>query len=100
MGHIHPIFQKSSNVISEQRVWIYLKVKREKMFLGTEGNLDIIVIPTFNKYLFTMPERLSRKSISPLIKKALKNNAIQQAMIVTPDGSIVGDTTATLESMI
>lgn len=100
MGHIHPIFQKSSNVISGQRVWIYLKVKREKMFLGTKGNLDIIVIPTFNKYLFAMPERRPRKSISPLIKKALKDNAIQQAMIVTLDGSIVGDTTATLESMI
>jgi metallophosphoesterase superfamily enzyme len=100
MGHIHPIFQKSTSVISGQRVWIYLKVKRENMFLGVEGILDIIVIPTFNKYLFAAPERRSRKPISPLIKKALKGNAVQQAMIVTLDGSIVGDTTTTLESVI
>jgi putative SbcD/Mre11-related phosphoesterase len=100
MGHIHPIFQKSTSVISGQRVWIYLKVKRENMFLGVEGILDIIVIPTFNKYLFAAPERRSRKPISPLIKKALKSNAVQQAMIVTLDGSIVGDTATTLESVI
>jgi uncharacterized protein len=100
MGHIHPLFQKSSSVISGQRVWIYLKIKRENMFLGVEGILDIIVIPTFNKYLFAIPERRSRKSISPLIKKALKDDAVQQAMIVTLDGSIVGDTTTMLESII
>ena len=99
MGHIHPIFQKSTSVISGQRVWIYLKVKRENIFLGVEGILDIIVIPAFNKYLSAAPERRSRKPISPLIEKALKDNAVQQAMIVTLDGSIVGDTTSTLESV-
>ena len=100
MGHIHPIFQKSTSVISGQRLWIYLKVKRENMFLGVEGILDIIVLPTFNKYLFAAPERRSRRPISPLIKKALNGNAVQQAMIVTLDGSIVGNTTTTLENVI
>ena len=70
------------------------------MFLGVEGILDIIVIPAFNKYLSAAPKRRSRKPISPLIEKALKDNAVQQAMVVTLDGSIVGDTTSTLESVI
>jgi len=92
MGHIHPIFMKSGSTINGQRVWIYLKVKMEAIWPRTNGILDIIVVPSFNKYLFAMTERGHRKSISPLISRVLKYNAIKSAMVVTLDGSIIGDT--------
>jgi uncharacterized protein len=98
MGHIHPIFQKSGSVIRGQRVWLYLKVKREAIFLSAKGTLDIIVIPTFNKYLFA--ERHSIKSVSPLLNKAIKDNAIERAMVITLDGSIIEDKIAILGSVI
>jgi metallophosphoesterase superfamily enzyme len=103
MGHIHPIFQKSGSIISGQRVWIYLKVKREALFQGREGGvLDIIVVPSFNNYLFTLPDvgRYSRKSISPLMNRILKKNAVQKALIVTLNGSIIGDTMDILQGVI
>lgn len=98
MGHIHPIFQKSGSIIGGQRVWLYLKVKREAIFLSAKGILDIIVVPTFNRYLFA--ERHSIKSVSPILHKAIKDNAIERSMVVTLNGSIIEDTTAVLGSVI
>ena len=98
MGHIHPIFMKDRSVINGQSVWMYLKVKKETIFLDVEGIFDIIVVPTFNKFLYRVNKRdYYRKSISPLINRALKDNAIQQGLIITLLGSIVGDTATTIE---
>lgn len=99
MGHIHPVFIKSGSTINGQRVWIYLKVRTEAIWPKTNGILDIIIVPSFNKHLFAMTERGYRKSISPLISRAFKYNAIECAMVVTLDGSIIGDT-ETLRSII
>ena len=92
MGHIHPIFIKTGSTINGERVWIYLKVKMEAIWPKNKGVLDIIVVPSFNKHLFAMTERGYRKSISPLISRVYKYNAIESAMVLTLDGSIIGDT--------
>jgi uncharacterized protein len=92
MGHIHPIFIKAGSTINGQRVWIYLKVKMEAIWPKNKGVLDIIVVPSFNKHLFAMTELGYRKSISPLISRVFKYNAIESAMVLTLDGSIIGDT--------
>jgi putative SbcD/Mre11-related phosphoesterase len=99
MGHIHPLFIKTSSTLSGQRVWIYLKVKKETIWPGKTGLLDIIVIPSFNKHLFAMAEHGNKKSICPLISRVLKYNAIEKAMVLTLDGSIIGDI-ETLEDII
>jgi metallophosphoesterase superfamily enzyme len=53
--------------------------------------LDIIVVPSFNRYLYTTRlERGNRKPISPIIKRIVENREIENGMIVTLDGSIVG----------
>ena len=91
MGHIHPVFIKSSSTLSGQRVWIYLRVKKQAIWPSTTGILDIIVVPSFNKHLFSIAERGYRKPICPLIDRVLKYNAVQRAMVVTLDGSIIGD---------
>ena len=91
MGHIHPVFQSHNSVINGQRVWIYLKIIKEAIFPGTQGDLDIVIVPAFNRYLYAINERNYSKSISPIIAKAIKSNAVQQSMLVSLDGSIVGD---------
>jgi uncharacterized protein len=91
MGHIHPIFFRHNSVINGQRVWIYLKIIKKAIFPGTEGYLDIIIVPAFNRYLYTINERNYAKSISPILAKAIKLSAVQQSMLVSLDGSIVGD---------
>lgn len=91
MGHIHPVFSRCNSVLNGRRIWLYLKVRRETIFPGTAGTLDIIIMPSFNKDVPGMTNKRDAKSISPIINRALQNNAIEQAMAVTLDGSIVAD---------
>jgi len=58
------------------------------IFPGTVGTLDIIIVPSFNKDVPMIHKRYA-KSISPIINRALQHNAIEQAMAVTLDGSIL-----------
>ena len=91
MGHIHPVFLRHNSVINGQRVWIYLKIIKEVIFPRTQGTLDLVIVPAFNRYLYAINERRYTKSISPIIAKAIKSNAVQQALVVSLDGSVVGD---------
>ncbi len=90
MGHIHPIFLKEGSVLSGQRVWVYLKVNKQQVFSDAKGMLDIIVLPSFNKYLYySMQTKTYRKSISPIINKAAQK--VSKAMVLALDGSILGN---------
>lgn len=91
MGHIHPVFSKCNSVLNGRRIWLYLKVRRETIFPGTVGTLDIIIVPSFNKDVPGMMNKRDAKSTSPIINRALQYNAIEQALAVTLDGSIVAD---------
>ena len=94
MGHIHPTLIKDSSTLSGQRVWIYLKVEKQAIWAAKSGLLDIIVVPSFNKYLVATAEHGRRKRICPLINRVLKNDAINTAMVLTLDGSLVADTSS------
>jgi len=90
MGHIHPIFIKQGSVLSGQRVWIYLKTKKQQVFSNSKGMLDIVVLPSFNRYFYySMQSKRYRKSISPIVSKATQT--VDRAMVLTLDGSIVGN---------
>jgi putative SbcD/Mre11-related phosphoesterase len=91
MGHIHPVFSRCNSVLNGRRIWLYLKVRRETIFPGTVGTLDIIIVPAFNKDVPGMMNKRDAKSISPIINRALQSNAIEQALAVTLDGSILAD---------
>jgi hypothetical protein len=91
MGHIHPAFFKRGSVINGHRVWLYLQAKKEALF-SEEGTLDILVLPSFNPHLSVIGEKYYHKSISPIITRAVQHG-IEKCMVVTLDGSIVGDKT-------
>jgi hypothetical protein len=92
MGHMHPVFMKEGNVLNGQRVWIYLKTMKRQIFNDSTGMLDVIVLPSFNRYFYySMQSKRYRKSISPIVTKAM--HKVEKAMILTLDGSIVGDQT-------
>ena len=88
MGHIHPIFFQEDSVINGQRVWISMKTEKENIFPNKSGELEIIVIPSFNKYFYATHRKKYKKSISPIINKI---KSISNARIVTLDGTIIGD---------
>jgi putative SbcD/Mre11-related phosphoesterase len=89
MGHVHPVFLKKGSVINGERVWLYIQAKKEDIF-AEKGVLDIIVVPTFNPYLYATGEKLYHKSLSPILTRVMQHG-VKKCIVVTLDGSIVGD---------
>lgn len=92
MGHIHPVFFQEDSLINGQRVWVLIKIKKEDIFPNKSGELEITIVPSFNKYFYPTHKKSYKRSISPIINKI---NSISAAKIITLDGAIIGD-----ESMI
>ena len=87
MGHIHPVFFQQESLINGKRVWASIKCEKQKIFASKSGELELIILPSFNKYFYTTQKKFYKKSISPIIEKM---NVIK-AKIVTLDGTIIGD---------
>ena len=91
MGHIHPTFYREDNILSGQKVWIFLKVKKEAIFPSTSGSLDLVLVPSFNKYIYGYSKSRKGKINSPILKKILKKEIIDKCLIVSMDGTIIGN---------
>jgi hypothetical protein len=87
MGHIHPVFFQEDSVINGQRVWVSLKTEKKKIFPSTSGELEIIIVPSFNRYFYATHRRTYKKSTSPIIERL----EILSAKIVSLDGIILGN---------
>jgi len=87
MGHVHPVFFQEGSLINGERVWASIKCDKQKIFHSKSGELEVIILPSFNRYLYTMQKKFYKKSISPIIEKI---NVIE-AKIVTLDGTIIGN---------
>ena len=92
MGHLHPVFFQEDSIINGQRVWVSIKINKEDIFPSKSGQLEIIIVPSFNRYFYATHRRKFKKSISPIIERI---NKIESAKIITLDGTIIGN-----ESMI
>ena len=88
MGHIHPVFFDKDSIINGQRVWVSIKTEKKDIFPDRTGEIEIIVIPSFNKYFYATDRKNYKKSISPIIEKI---KTISSAKIVTLEGTIIGD---------
>lgn len=94
MGHLHPIFLKQDSVINGERVWIHLQARKESLF-SDRGLIDVVVVPSFNRYLYSYGPKSYRKSTSPIIARIMKDpGALENCIIARLDGSIVGDSSA------
>ena len=88
MGHVHPVFFQKDSIMNGQRVWVSIKTKKQQIFPSVSGELEIIIIPSFNKYFYATEKKFYKKSISPILEKIKKYSS---AKIVTLDGTIIGD---------
>jgi len=87
MGHVHPVFFQEESLINGERVWVSIKCKKQKIFSSKSGELEIIILPSFNRYFYTTQKKFYKKSIVPILKKI----DVLQAKIVTLDGTIIGN---------
>lgn len=90
MGHIHPVFFQKDSIVNGQRVWISIKTDKENIFPSESGEIEITIVPSFNKYFYATTKKKYKKSISPIIEKIKQ---VSSARIVTLDGTIIGDET-------
>lgn len=90
MGHVHPVFFDENSVLNGQRVWVSIKTKKENIFPSSTGELEITIVPSFNRYFYATKKKQYKKSISPIIEKI---KVVSSARIVTLDGTIIGDET-------
>ena len=88
MGHVHPVFFQENSIINGQRVWISIKTKKQHVFPSASGDLEIIIVPSYNRYFYATEKKQYKKSISPIVEKIKKGST---AKIVTLDGTIIGD---------
>ena len=91
MGHIHPVFFDGDSLLNGERVWITMKLLKEKIFPQSSGTIEITIIPSFNKFFYSKQKKFYRKSISPIIHKI---DDIISARVLTLDGTIIGDESA------
>jgi metallophosphoesterase superfamily enzyme len=87
MGHVHPVFFQKESVVNGKRVWVSIKCKKQEIFPSKTGELEIIIIPSFNRYFYSTYKKSYKKSISPI----LDNLQVLEAKIVTLDGTIIGN---------
>lgn len=94
MGHMHPVFLKKGSVVNGERVWMSIQARKDALFPSEQGSIEIIIVPSFNRYLYSSGERVYRKSISPITSRIMGSKAVERCMMITLDGSIVGDESA------
>ncbi|MDH3502237.1 MAG: metallophosphoesterase [Nitrosopumilus sp.] len=88
MGHVHPVFFKEDSILNGQRVWVSLKTEKQNVFPNKRGEIEITIVPSFNRYFYAAHKKKYKKSISPIIEK-IKN--VSSAKIITLDGTIIGN---------
>ena len=88
MGHLHPVFFQEDSIVNGQRVWVSIKTQKENIFPNKSGEIEITIVPSFNKYFYATHRRQYKKSISPIINKITE---ITKARIITLDGTIIGN---------
>jgi uncharacterized protein len=91
MGHVHPVFLKPNNIVNGQRVWVYLKVRKQSVFPNSGGVLQIVIMPSFYDGTRILHRHSQRRVISPILDRLLKDHAIIEMLCLTLDGSIVAD---------
>jgi len=87
MGHVHPVFFQQESLINGERVWVSIKCQKQEIFPSKSGKLELIILPSFNRYFYATQKKFYKKSISPIIEKI----DVIQAKIVTLDGTIIGN---------
>jgi len=88
MGHVHPVFFQEGSILNGQRVWVSLKTEKQNIFPNKTGEIEIIIIPSSNRYFYATHTKKHKRSISPIIEKI---KSVSSARIVTLDGTIIGN---------
>jgi len=91
MGHLHPTFFRENSVLNGQKIWIFLKAKKDAIFPSSKGSLEIVMLPSYNKYVYGNYRMRNKRTNSPILKKILRREIIEKCLIVSIDGTLLGN---------
>jgi putative SbcD/Mre11-related phosphoesterase len=91
LGHAHPTFMKADSIANGQKVWVFVKAHKKSIFPGSEGLIDLILMPSFNRSVARQRWSRTHGSKIPLLRRMMKLDAIESCLILTTDGSILGN---------
>ncbi|SRR5579875_258655 len=88
MGHVHPVYFNGGSVLDGERVWVSIKAEKNMIFPSSYGEIEITIMPSFNRYFYATSKKSHKRSISPILESI---KSVKSAKIATLDGSIIGD---------
>lgn len=95
MGHLHPILYRPESVLNGQRVWIFLRVRKDSVFRNEEGFLDLVMVPSINQYImptYAYEKKNSIHSRSPIMRSVMRiPDNIERALVIGLEGYVLGD---------
>ena len=91
LGHVHPVFFKSDSVLNGQKVWVFLRVRTDAIFPSKKGSIDVIIMPSYNRFIVNQSKVGRQGHISPLVDRILKKKAVERCLILSMDGAILGN---------
>ena len=68
MGHIHPVFFQEGSIVNGERVWISIKADKGQIFPSGSGEIEIIIVPSFNKYFYATNKKNTKNQYPQLLK--------------------------------
>jgi uncharacterized protein len=91
LGHVHPVFFKSDSVMNGQKVWVFLRVRTDVIFPNKIGSIDVIIMPSYNRFIVNQSKVSRQGQISPLVDRILKKKAVEKCLILSMEGAILGN---------
>ena len=61
MGHVHPSIFSRRICSNGQRVWVSIKADKQMIFPSQNGEIEITIVPSFNKYFYATHKRQYKK---------------------------------------
>jgi uncharacterized protein len=91
LGHVHPTLLRPESIMNGQKVWVFLRVEKQAIFPGTYGSVDLILMPSYNRSFAQRRKSSGNGFKMPIIRRVMKRNAIEKCLILSIDGSIIGN---------
>ncbi len=94
LSHVHPVFEFKDkfNYRLTKPIWFKIKVKKESFSdrykLKKSGEIEVILVPTFNKLLGGYPINKDKKLNSPIFRNNLFD--LRESEIYLLDGTFLG----------
>ena len=74
-----------------KRCGCFLEIRTDVIFPSKKGSIDVIIMPSYNRFIVNQSKVSRQGQISPLVDRILKKKAVEKCLILSMDGAILGN---------